>query len=82
MDKDERYQARMQRKKIIVDDRIAQATEDKGLILVHTGTGKGKSSAAFGMVARALGHNMKVGVIQFIKGAFSTGEEAFFLESN
>ena len=78
MDKDERYQARMQRKKIIVDDRIAQATEDKGLILVHTGTGKGKSSAAFGMVARALGHNMKVGVIQFIKGAFSTGEEAFF----
>ncbi|HSH29015.1 MAG TPA: cob(I)yrinic acid a,c-diamide adenosyltransferase [Thiohalobacter sp.] len=78
MDKDERHQARMQRKKAVVDDRIAKATEDKGLILVHTGTGKGKSSAAFGMVARALGHDMKVGVIQFIKGAFSTGEEAFF----
>lgn len=78
MDQDERHQARMQRKKAVIDERIARATEDKGLILVHTGTGKGKSSAAFGMVARALGHNMKVGVIQFIKGAFSTGEEAFF----
>ncbi|MDH5484434.1 MAG: cob(I)yrinic acid a,c-diamide adenosyltransferase, partial [Gammaproteobacteria bacterium] len=52
--------------------------EDRGVLLIHTGNGKGKSSAAFGMVARALGHDMKVGIIQFIKGAFSTGEEAFF----
>lgn len=77
-DASERHQQRMQRKKQVVDEKIAQATEDRGVLLIHTGNGKGKSSAAFGMVARALGHDMKVGIIQFIKGAFSTGEEAFF----
>ena len=76
--KQKRYQKRAQRQKEIVDEKIAQATEDRGILLVHTGNGKGKSSSAFGMVARALGHNMKVGVVQFIKGSFSTGEEAFF----
>jgi cob(I)alamin adenosyltransferase len=74
----ERHRARMQRKKAVIDARIAQATIDKGLLLVLTGNGKGKSSSAFGMVARALGHGMRVGVVQFIKGKFSTGEEAFF----
>ncbi|MGH8865758.1 MAG: cob(I)yrinic acid a,c-diamide adenosyltransferase, partial [Burkholderiales bacterium] len=66
----------MQRKKSVIDARIAEATRDKGLLLVLTGPGKGKSSSAFGMVARALGHSMRVGIVQFIKGRFSTGEEA------
>lgn len=74
----ERHREHMQRKKAVIDARIAQATIDKGLLLVLTGNGKGKSSSAFGMVARALGHGMRVGVVQFIKGKFSTGEEAFF----
>ncbi|WP_434458030.1 cob(I)yrinic acid a,c-diamide adenosyltransferase [Stutzerimonas urumqiensis] len=77
-DRDARHLARMQRKKAVIDEKIAQATIEKGLLLVHTGIGKGKSSAAFGMAARALGHGMKVGVVQFIKGAASTGEQAFF----
>ncbi len=75
---EERHRRRMARKQAVVDERIAEATRDKGLLLVLTGNGKGKSSSAFGMIARALGHGMKVGVVQFIKGAFSTGEEAFF----
>ncbi|WP_372764012.1 cob(I)yrinic acid a,c-diamide adenosyltransferase [Litorivivens sp.] len=73
-----RHRERMQRKKQVVDQRIAAAQVDRGVLLVLTGAGKGKSSSAFGMVARALGHQMKVGVVQFIKGRFSTGEEAFF----
>lgn len=68
----------MIRQKSVVDNRIEHADKDKGLLLVITGNGKGKSSSGFGMVARALGHNMKVGIVQFIKGSFSTGEEAFF----
>ncbi len=77
-DKTQRHQKRMKRHKEIVDDKIQQADKDKGLLLVITGNGKGKSSSGFGMVARALGHNMRVGVVQFIKGAYSTGEETFF----
>ncbi len=77
-ERDERHKARMQRKKALMDEKIAEAQDEYGLLLVLTGNGKGKSSSAFGMVARALGHGMKVGVVQFIKGAFSTGEEAFF----
>jgi cob(I)alamin adenosyltransferase len=68
----------MQRKKAVVDAKIAAATVDRGVLVVNTGNGKGKSSSAFGMVVRALGHGMRVGVVQFIKGSFSTGEEAFF----
>ncbi|AYF87634.1 cob(I)yrinic acid a,c-diamide adenosyltransferase [Pseudomonas sp. JS3066] len=77
-DRDARHKARMQRKKAVVDEKIAQAQDEYGLLLVHTGNGKGKSSSAFGMVARALGHGLKVGVVQFIKGGMSTGEENFF----
>ncbi|BAU75574.1 cob(I)yrinic acid a,c-diamide adenosyltransferase [Metapseudomonas furukawaii] len=77
-ERDARHKARMQRKKALIDEKIAQARDEYGLLLVHTGNGKGKSSSAFGMVARALGHGMKVGVVQFIKGGMSTGEEAFF----
>jgi cob(I)alamin adenosyltransferase len=74
----ERHRARMQRKKSVVDAKIASATVDRGVLVVNTGNGKGKSSSAFGMVARALGHEMRVGIVQFIKGSFATGEEAFF----
>ena len=77
-ERDARHKARMQRKKAIIDEKVAEAQDEYGLLLVHTGNGKGKSSSAFGMVARALGHGMKVGVVQFIKGAASTGEENFF----
>ncbi|EGL54857.1 MULTISPECIES: cob(I)yrinic acid a,c-diamide adenosyltransferase [Methylophaga] len=77
-EKSERHKKRMQRHKNVVDEKIQKAEKDKGLLLVITGNGKGKSSSGFGMVARALGHGMKVGVVQFIKGAFSTGEESFF----
>lgn len=77
-EKNQRHQKRMKRHKEVVDDKIQQADKDKGLLLVITGNGKGKSSSGFGMVARALGHGMRVGVVQFIKGAYSTGEETFF----
>jgi cob(I)alamin adenosyltransferase len=77
-ERDARHKARMQRKKALIDEKIAQAQDQYGLLLVHSGNGKGKSSSAFGMVARALGHGIKVGVVQFIKGAASTGEETFF----
>ena len=73
-----RHRERMQRKKSLVDDKIARATIERGVVVVTTGNGKGKSSSGFGMVARALGHGFKVGVVQFIKGSFATGEEAFF----
>ena len=77
-DSEARHRRRMARKKAVVDAGIEQATEERGIVIVLTGNGKGKSSSGFGMVARALGHGMKVAVVQFIKGSFSTGEEAFF----
>lgn len=76
--REENHKKRMQRKKDIIDKSIARADEDRGVLLVHVGSGKGKSSSGFGMVARALGHDMRVGIIQFIKGSGSTGEEKFF----
>jgi cob(I)alamin adenosyltransferase len=57
---------------------MANKTQEKGLLIVHTGKGKGKTSAALGMVVRAIGHGMKVGVVQFVKGAMATGEKAVF----
>lgn len=72
------HEERMQKKKAVIDEKIASAQEERGVLLVNTGNGKGKSSAAFGVVARALGHGLKVGVVQFVKGRSDTGEEAFF----
>ncbi len=77
-DRDERHLARMLRKKAVIDERIANSPNECGLLLVLTGNGKGKSSSAFGMLARAMGHGMQCGVVQFIKGRHSTGEELFF----
>ena len=57
---------------------MADKVQEKGLLIVHTGKGKGKSTAAFGMVCRALGHGMKVGIVQFIKGGWATGEKAVY----
>jgi len=72
------YEQRMQKKKAVIDDQIAGAQTERGVLVVNTGNGKGKSSAAFGVVARALGHGQKVAVVQFVKGRSDTGEEAFF----
>jgi len=71
-----RHAEKMRRKKEARDKIIATKTIEKGLLIVHTGKGKGKSTAAFGMVFRALGHGMKVGVVQFVKGRWETGERA------
>jgi cob(I)alamin adenosyltransferase len=78
MDAEARHRERMQRKKALVDRKIARATIDRGVLVINTGNGKGKSSSGFGMLARSLGHGFHCGVVQFIKGSFSTGEEAFF----
>jgi len=77
-DEQAHYRERAQRKKELVDRRIARATIDRGVFVVNTGNGKGKSSSGFGMLARSLGHGLHCGVVQFIKGSFATGEEAFF----
>ena len=77
-EKAQRHSCRMRRKKEIIDASIAQADREQGLLLILTGNSKGKSSSAFGMVARALGHGLKVGVAQFIKCRKDTGEEVFF----
>lgn len=81
LSKDDRHKARMQRKKAVVDHSIAAAHVQRGLFLIHTGNGKGKSTAAFGLLTRALGHGMKAVVVQFIKSRSDTGEEAFFKQS-
>jgi cob(I)alamin adenosyltransferase len=73
-DADLRHHEKMARKKAARDKIMATKTIERGLLIVHTGKGKGKSTAAFGMVFRCVGHGMKVGVIQFVKGAWATGE--------
>lgn len=77
---DAKQEARLLKKKAVVDQRIASATEERGVTILLTGTGKGKSSSAFGTMARALGHGQKCAVIQFIKGRKATGEQLFFGE--
>ncbi len=71
---DARHADKMKKKKAARDKIIATKTREKGLVMVHTGKGKGKSTAAFGVVFRALGNGMKVGVVQFVKGKWQTGE--------
>ena len=80
-DRNARHKRAMQRKKAHVDARIAAATTDKGLLLVLTGNGKGKSSSAFGMIARSVGHGMRCGVVQFIKGKWECGEHLLFKDN-
>lgn len=77
-DTDARHNAKMRKVQIARQAMMATKTIEKGLLIVHTGAGKGKSTAAFGMAVRAIGHGMKVGVIQFVKGAMETGEKAVF----
>lgn len=72
------HQRMAKRRKAGVEKKQAQATDEKGLLIVNTGTGKGKSSAAFGMGLRAVGHGMKLGVVQFIKGAQHSAERDVF----
>lgn len=71
----ERHRAKMANRKAVQDAEVAEKTQEKGLLIVHTGSGKGKSTAAFGLALRMLGNNRRVGVVQFIKGAWSTGEQ-------
>jgi cob(I)alamin adenosyltransferase len=69
-----RHKAKMAKRKAVQDAEVAGKTLEKGLLIVNTGPGKGKSTAAFGLILRALGHGWRIGVVQFIKGAWSTGE--------
>jgi cob(I)alamin adenosyltransferase len=73
-DENARHHEKMQKKKAARDKIMAGKTIEKGLLIVHTGKGKGKSTAAFGMVFRCIGHGMKAGIVQFVKGAWATGE--------
>lgn len=73
-----RHNEKMKKKKAAHDRIVAGKTAEKGLVAVHTGKGKGKSTAAMGMVCRAIGHGMKTGIVQFVKGAWETGEMTVF----
>ena len=74
-DKDaERHRAKMAKRKSVQDDEVAGKTLEKGLLIVHTGTGKGKSTAAFGLALRMIGRGNRVGIVQFVKGAWHTAE--------
>ena len=75
---DAEHAAKMKKIQAAQNKKVAAKTVEKGLVIVHTGPGKGKTSAALGMAVRAIGHNMKVGVVQFVKGAMATGEKAVF----
>ncbi len=75
---DEQYRKKMQRRKEVQEQRLADRSQAKGLIIVHTGNGKGKTTAALGMVLRSLGHGHQVAIIQFIKGAWEPAEKAVF----
>ncbi|MGY3451367.1 cob(I)yrinic acid a,c-diamide adenosyltransferase [Bradyrhizobium sp. USDA 4353] len=71
---DSRHKAKMENRKAVQDAEVASKTVEKGLLIVHTGKGKGKSTAAWGLMLRALGRGFRIGVVQFGKGAWETGE--------
>jgi cob(I)alamin adenosyltransferase len=77
-DADAAYKQRMERRKAIQDKRIAETVGEQGLVIVHTGAGKGKTTAALGMVLRSLGHGHRVAIVQFIKGAWEPAEKRAF----
>lgn len=77
-DSEDKHLNKMKTKKAIIDARIAKATEERGVLILMKGNGKGKSSSAFGTMARALGHGQRAGVVQFSKGRMATGEHLFF----
>ena len=77
----DRHNLKMQKKKVARDKIMATKTDKKGLIIVNTGKGKGKSSAAFGMIFRCIAHEMQCAVVQFIKGGMSTGERDLILKN-
>lgn len=81
-DRNKRHKKAMQRKKAHIDNRIAKASADKGLLVVLTGNGKGKSSSAFGMLARSVGHGLRCAVVQFIKGLWACGEQILFKDNS
>jgi cob(I)alamin adenosyltransferase len=72
----EQYRRKMQRRKEVQEQRLAERDRQKGLVIVHTGNGKGKTTAALGMVMRSLGHGYRVAIVQFIKGAWEPAEKA------
>jgi len=72
----EQYRQKMQRRKEVQEQRVGKASQEKGLIIVNTGNGKGKTTAALGMVLRSLGHGYRVAIVQFIKGAWEPAEKA------
>ena len=73
---DARHAEKMKKRRAARDKILASKTEERGLIIVHTGKGKGKSTAAMGLAMRCIGHGLKVGIVQFVKGVWQTGERA------
>ncbi len=81
-DDDARWAEKKRKQKAARDKILARKTREKGLLMVHTGKGKGKTTAAMGLVMRALGHGMKVGIVQFVKGKWETGERVVLEKFN
>lgn len=81
MDEETKHEKKMKRIKEVKDRLYADADKEKGLLIVHTGTGKGKTTAAMGMVVRSVGHGMDVGIVQYVKGKRDTAEEVVFVEN-
>lgn len=81
MDEETKHEKKMKRIKEVKDRLYEDADREKGLLIVHTGTGKGKTTAAMGMVVRCIGHGMNVGIVQYVKGKRDTAEEVVFVEN-